>query len=61
MEVFSKPMNKIIRTLTKELPKKANSSTKYPNEYIYESEIPNSKEIKSDSFIDLFKTLFKIR
>ena len=39
MEVFSKPMNKIIRTLTKELPKIANSSTRYPNEYIYESEI----------------------
>ena len=44
MEVFSKPMNKIIRTLTKELPKIANSSTRYPNEYIYESEIDKKRK-----------------
>ena len=44
MEVFSKPMNKIIRTLTKELPKIANSSTRYPNEHIYESEIDKKRK-----------------
>ena len=44
MEVFSKPMNKIVRTLIKELPKIANSSKKYPNERIYESELHKRKK-----------------
>ena len=52
MELFKKPMKKMIRRLIKEIPKKAKSSTKYPNEFIYESEITNSKEIHY-SFIDL--------
>ena len=58
MELFKKPMKKMIRRLTIEFPKKAKS---YPNEFIYESEIKNSKEIRSYSFFDLFKTLFRIR